>query len=359
MAPPKRVPSLPIRLTSPNKRTRIGPPDCPSEGVPERGPLLLSEAQLSNLGTYIERDTRLLEQLGWHQFIRARRGRSDLSPTVDHISHPARSHLRHLRKRGARVPMATAPWSEARLASTMARGPHKSAFEYTSFLGEELVQFVLKGQWIVLPYSAVCTLPRRTRRQLRISPMGVVPQRDRRPRVIVVYSYFQVNDETVKLAPREAMQFGKALERVLRKIVEADPMHGPTYLLKIDIADGFYRIWLNEDDIPTLAVSLPPLHGDTLLLALPLVLPMGWTESPPYFTTATETVADIANQRLQNRWQPPPHRLEQLAETPPNSTLTASGQADTKIASALPTTVPQRRHHPRPIAYVDVLLMIL
>jgi hypothetical protein len=75
------------------------------------------------------------------------------------------------------------------------------------------------------------------------------------------------------------MQFGKALERILRKIVEADPVHGPVYLLKIDIADGFYRIWLNENDILSLAVSLPPLHGDTLLVALPLVLPMGWTES--------------------------------------------------------------------------------
>ena len=119
--------------------------------------------------------------------------------------------------------MATAPWSEARLAATMARGPHKSAFEYAEFLGEELVEFVLKGQWIVLPYSVVRLLPRRVRRQLRISPMGVVPQRDRRPRVIVDYSYFGVNQETTKLAPQEAMQFSKALERILQKIVEADP----------------------------------------------------------------------------------------------------------------------------------------
>ena len=67
----------------------------------------------------------------------------------------------------------------------------------------------------------------------------------------------------------------------LRQIVEANPQHGPVYLLKIDIADGFYRIWLNANDIPTLAVSIPLLSGTTPLLALPLVLPMGWTESPP------------------------------------------------------------------------------
>jgi hypothetical protein len=93
--------------------------------------------------------------------------------------------------------MSTAPWSEERLAATMARGPHKSAFEYAEFL----VEFVLKGQWVVLPYSVVQTLPRQVRRQLWISPMGVVPQQERRPRVIVDYSFFGVNNETVKLAP--------------------------------------------------------------------------------------------------------------------------------------------------------------
>lgn len=318
--------------------------------------MMLSQAQVSNLGTYIDRDTHLLDELGWEKFIQTRRGQSDLSLTVDHLRHPARSHLRHLRRRGARVPMATAPWSEERITATLARGPHQSAHDHADFLGEELVEFILKGQWIVLPYSVVRSLPRRVQRQLRISPMGVVPQRERRPRVIVDYSFSGVNEETVKLAPREAMQFGKALERILRQIVEASPEYGPTYLLKIDISDGFYRIWLNEGDIPTLAVSLPPLHGDTLLVALPLVLPMGWTESPPYFTTATETVADLANRRLQNRWAPPAHRLDRLAETPPPKPLDGSGQVDSSAATTRPTNIPHRKHHPRPAASVDVFV---
>jgi hypothetical protein len=246
-----------------SKRHRTEPPRSASwVTAPTDGPIRLSTLQVKSLGTYVDRDVRLLADLGWKKFIQVRRGESDLSSAVDTLPHPARSHLRHLRRRGARAPMSTAPWSEERLAATMARGPHKSAFEYAEFLGEELVEFVLKGQWVVLPYSVVQTLPRQVRRQLRISPMGVVLQRERRPHVIVDYSFFGVNDETVKLAPREAMQFGKALERILRNIVEADPSHGPVYLLKIDIADGFYRIWLNKHDILSLAVSLPPLHGD-------------------------------------------------------------------------------------------------
>jgi hypothetical protein len=356
---PKRPAAMVARLTPPHKRHR-GNGDPPTSATwataPQDGPMLLSAAQVSNLGTYIDRDVSLLEELGWERFIQLRRGQSDLSPTVDNIRHPARSHLRHLRRRGARAPMATAPWTAEQLAATIARGPHKSAIEYAEFLGEELREFVLKGQWIVLPYHVVQNLPKRVRRQLRISPMEVVPQRDRRPRVIVDYSFFGVNDDTVKLAPREAMQFGKALERILRKIVEADPVHGPVYLLKIDIADGFYRIWLNENNILSLAVTLPPLHGDTLLVALPLVLPMGWTESPPYFTTATETVADMANRRLQNRWHPPPHRLDKLADTPPTRPLEASGQLDSWAATKRPSTIPRRQHHPRPIANVDVFV---
>jgi hypothetical protein len=358
-SPSKRPAPILVHSTPLEKRPRVhtDPPASTNWATaPLDGPILLSETQVSNLGTYIDRNVRLLEELGWEKFVRQRRGESDISPNVDCIRHPARSHLRHLRKRGARAPMSTAPWSDERLASTMARGPHKSAFEYAEFLGDELMEFVLKGQWVVLPYNLVKRLPRRFTRQLRVSPMGVVPQRDRRPRVIVDYSFFGVNDDTVKLAPREAMQFGKALERILRHIVEAPPSHGPVHLIKIDIADGFYRIWLNESDILSLAVSLPPLHGDTLLVALPLVLPMGWTESPPYFTTATETVADLANIRIRNNWKAPAHRLEAQANVPPQVPVVGSGQRNTPTATDQPITIPVRRHKHKPLANVDVFV---
>jgi hypothetical protein len=341
-----------------NKRQRVTPPNSSwGRGAdPSDGPILLSDAQVTELGECVRRDVCLLRDLGWEEFIRQRRGRSDLSDQVDTIRHPARSHLRHLRRRGARVPMSTPPWTAAHLATTLARGPHKSAVEHAEFLGQELVEFVLKGQWVVLPYRVVQSLPRRVRRQLRISPMGVVPQRERRPRVIVDYSFHNVNQDTVKLAPREAMQFGKALERILRRVVEANPVHGPVYLIKIDISDGFYRIWLNSSDIPTLAVSLPPLQDNETLIALPLVLPMGWTESPPYFTVATETVADLANQRLRNHWYPPPHRLEQQAQCQPPVPLLPSSASPTGIAVNLPVILPNRYHLSKPVANVDVFV---
>jgi hypothetical protein len=83
------------------------------------------------------------------------------------------------------------------------------------------------------------------------------------------------------------MQFGHALNRILREILLADPIHGPVHLIKIDISDGFYQIVLNIDDIPKLGVVFPTLPEEEQLVAFPLVLPMGWTNSPPIFSTAT------------------------------------------------------------------------
>ena len=94
------------------------------------------------------------------------------------------------------------------------------------------------------------------------------------------------------------MQFGHALDRILQEILLADPVHGPTHLIKNNISDGIYQIALNIDDIPKLGVVFPTLPGDEQLVAFPLVLPMGWSNSPPIFSTATETITDLANRRL-------------------------------------------------------------
>jgi hypothetical protein len=116
---------------------------------------------------------------------------------------------------------------------------------------------IKKGQWTVLPVQLV-----RHMRKLRISPTGVVPQRDCRPRTIVDYSFCDVNEDTAPWAPAEAMQFGRALHRILRRILEAHPRFGPVYISKVDIADGFYRVWLLLSDIPTLGVALPTTNGE-------------------------------------------------------------------------------------------------
>ena len=95
-----------------------------------------------------------------------------------------------------------------------------------------------------------------------------------------------------------AMQYGRALDCLIREIVYADPALGYVYLLKADVSDGFYCIGLRPTDAPKLGLIFPSGKGEDQMLAIPLTLPMGWKNSPPLFCTATETVADLANEAL-------------------------------------------------------------
>lgn len=171
-----------------------------------------------------------------------------------------------------------------------------------------------KNFWVILPYSAVEQLP-----NLRISPMGVVPQNDRRPRTIVDYSFSGVNAATASLAPAESMQFGRAVERLLHRIHHANRRFGPVYMIKVDISDGFYRLKLSPSGVPSLGVVFPTGPFDEPLVAFPLVLPMGWVSSPPYFCAFTESIADLANASLRiNRFYPLAHPLSTTADNPDN-----------------------------------------
>ena len=93
-------------------------------------------------------------------------------------------------------------------------GPHKSAKEHLPFLREEYTDFCNKRFWTILPTDLV-------------------------------------------LAPPKAMQFGRALKRVLQRIYKANPKFGPVYLSKIDISDGFYRIAVRTEDVSKLDVLFP------------------------------------------------------------------------------------------------------
>ena len=298
----------------------------------------------TDLGTYIKRDVQLLREKGWKNFVTHRRKRGDFAD-VSSIPHPAKRLLQHYKVHGAPVKFSTRPWKEATIERALARGPHRSCMEHIEFLHEEFIDMINKQQWIILPYSEAKKLP-----GLRLSPPGVVPQRGRRPRWIVDYSWWNVNDETLPLAPKEAMQFGHALDRILREILLADPALGPVYLSKLDISDGFYRINLAIEDIPRLGVVFPVKEGEEPLVAFPLVLPMGWANSPPIFSAATETAADLANDAIASSSPAPKHPLDDLAATmddpipaPPASTAASPAATPAATPSNLPTPAPNAR----------------
>ena len=71
---------------------------------------------------------------------------------------------------------------------------------------------------------------------------------------------------------------------------------------------------LNTNDVPKIGVVFLTNLDTNPIVALLLVLPVGWKNSPPTFPTATETIANLANQRLSRQeYQPPDHRLDQMA----------------------------------------------
>jgi hypothetical protein len=200
----------------------------------------------------------LKQSSSWEDFVaRGQAPNGDLHPDVGKLPHRAAHLLNRLRVSGAPVETKSAPWTRQQKQEAIRRGPHQSAHQHVDFLRQEYVDMICKGQWVLLPARLILG-----EKNLKLSPLGVVPQRDRRPRTISDYYFFGVNDDTIPLSPGEAMQFGCALQRILRTIARADPRLGPVYLSKIDIADGFYRIGVRVQDIPKLGVLFPERDGE-------------------------------------------------------------------------------------------------
>jgi hypothetical protein len=136
--------------------------------------------------------------------------------------------------------------------------------------------------------------------------------------VIVDYSFDAVNTDMVKLTPEEkAMQFGKAIKRLLQMEIQVNPKFGPLVLhYKVDISDGFYLIPLTTSGLMKLGMLLPTFPGLPPLVAFPLVLLIRWTDSPPFFSAFTETICDLTNQNLRKKLRYPPHKLEDIPGKP-------------------------------------------
>ena len=106
---------------------------------------------------------------------------------------------------------------------------------------------------------------------------------------------FKTIAETFPIACLSAIQYGRALDCLIQNIVYVDPELGYVYLLKADVSDGFYHIGLRPKDAPMLGLIFPSGKEEEQMVPIPLTLPMEWKKSPPFFCTATETVADLAN----------------------------------------------------------------
>jgi hypothetical protein len=284
------------------------PTPCPPQ-PPSRPP-----SPAAQLGKCARDASLVLRRLGWHHFIKSLQHPSDLRDTLAQLPHPAAPFLHRLDKCGVPLLSSTPPWTPYQRTQAYRHGGHRSAqHHHRNFLYEDMLDMIHKRYWTVLPYSSVHYLP-----LLKLAPSGVVPQRTCRPRPIMDYSFSGLNQAMVPLAPTMAMQFGNTIHRLLQRIAYADPSLGPVYLAKFNLSDGFYRIRLTPTASLALAVLLPGPTDTDHLIGIPLSLPMGWTDSPPYFSAFTETAADLANMAIATADpHPPPHPLEAASQAHP------------------------------------------
>ena len=202
------------------------------------------------------------------------------------------------------------PWSAEHIQSCVESGPHPSANLHCDFLHDEYVDFIKAGFWVVLPLAQVQVL----NKDLRILPMAIkVEHHNWCPLVIVDHSWFGVSNQTIPDLPCKVMQFGGTLPPILWLLCHADLSAGPVYLSKYDITDGFYCMFLKADDALHLAIMMPSYDNETPLLAIPLSLTLGWTNSPPTFCAISETAADLANDCIHNDTPLPTHHMELMA----------------------------------------------
>ena len=357
---PVTITQMPIKPKSPvathNKRSASQLLNVKQPNTSESNPrpakkVVLSPHLPKELGECIKNDVQLLRTVGWDQFIKSKKGLGEFSDFP--FCHPARRLLLHYKHHGAPNKFKTRRWNEETIQKAIDRGAHRSCHNYLDFLEEEFVSMIKKKQWIILPHNEIAHF-----KDLRISPPGVIPQRERRPRWICDYSFYDVNQETLELFAEESMQYGHALDRILREILLADPKLGPVYVHKIDLSDGYYRISLSPHDIPRLGVIFPTRDPSNPLIALPLVLPMGWKNSAPIFCTATETVADLTNSTVQNSLPMASHPLATLASLQDEEPTAAPNAPPTSLfaPNALPQRDPALPPSHKPVAYTDVFV---
>ena len=107
-------------------------------------------------------------------------------------------------------------------------------------------------------------------------------------------------------------------------------------MLKDDVSNGFYRIFLRPANAPKLGLVFPVDDGAKPLVAIFLTLPMGWNNSPLLFCTAIETVPDLSNHTHCSHSPLWPHKLD--------------GREATVLSAALlaldPTLVPLSQNIP-------------
>jgi hypothetical protein len=95
-----------------------------------------------------------------------------------------------------------------------------------------------------------------------------------------------INNATQSCTP-DSIQFGAALYHFIQRLQRANMRRGTIHLGKTNVADAFMRVWISLSTIPALGAILPSYPDEDPLVAFPMILPMGWVDSPNYLCVLT------------------------------------------------------------------------
>ena len=124
-------------------------------------------------------------------------------------AHPETSLLRQSSENGVPIYLPRVTYEEER-DTAIRYGTYASVRKEAEFIHAELAKQVQAGHVAVVLLEAVLDL-----HKLWLYPMAVIPQFGRRPRLILIFTWGGLNEETNVLSPMEAMRFGGALCRIL------------------------------------------------------------------------------------------------------------------------------------------------
>ena len=224
------------------------------------------------------------------------------------------------------------PWTWEAIQLAVTRGPHSSALtpEARALIADDIAYQVQAGFSEIMDWETVKQL---APKNLKVSPLAVIPQVNRRGRLLLDLSFpvhyyppnrprkrirrtdghlvqTSVNSTTTPLSPVQPV---KELGRVLLRLFDflaAVPPHEVVHLAKIDLSDAFWRMLVAEDDKWNFAYVLPGASTDPVRLVIPHALQMGWTESPGYCCATTETGRDVIQSIVVAKDELPPHAME-------------------------------------------------
>ena len=259
--------------------------------------------------------------------LQATAGKSQLmNPSGPALEHGAGELLKSYARNGC--PVDTGPdWGMEQILTALERGPHQSAYAEGApdFLQKETEEKVAHNFAKLVKWSDIKNkLPK----NFKLSPVAMVPHKSKKFRVILDLTFKlkrkdgslweSVNSATTKHAKQNSMsQLGSVVRRLIATMADHYDPGKPFAFSKLDIKDGFWRLGVNDSDAWNFCYVLPKDGGydniDDTLIVVPNCLQMGWTESPPYFCTASETARDVIQEvLLPNMKDLPKHYLEDL-----------------------------------------------